>query len=188
MEEWRQVKEFPNYYISNNNGWKRNGQEIKGCISKGYRYVSVGKHTHSQLFHILVAKAFPEICGEWYKGCYVHHINHNRMDNRPENLVVLTASEHSKLHYQDQPDSFKKPSIKRSASISKALKGKPQEDKRIPIIQLSRNGEIIKKWDYISDVVQDGFDPSNVCSCCKGKLKSAYGFKWQYADKSLIVN
>jgi len=28
----------------------------------------------------------------------VHHINHDRQDNRPENLVVLTKAEHQRLH------------------------------------------------------------------------------------------
>ena len=28
----------------------------------------------------------------------VHHINENKLDNRPENLEVMTASEHIKLH------------------------------------------------------------------------------------------
>jgi len=28
----------------------------------------------------------------------VHHLNGNKRDNRPENLEVMTASEHSKLH------------------------------------------------------------------------------------------
>jgi hypothetical protein len=28
----------------------------------------------------------------------VHHINHNRLDNNPKNLLVLTRSEHTRLH------------------------------------------------------------------------------------------
>lgn len=33
----------------------------------------------------------------------VHHINHNRQDNRTENLVVMTKSEHSKMHSHENP-------------------------------------------------------------------------------------
>lgn len=39
----------------------------------------------------LVAIAFPEICGEWYEGCEVDHINTNTKDNRAENLKVVNS-------------------------------------------------------------------------------------------------
>lgn len=182
MEEWKEVKSYPDYCISNKNGWKRKGKTVKGCVSKGYRYVSVGKYKQKQLYHILVAKAFPEICGEWFEGCQVHHINHNSLDNRPENLVIISASEHSKIHYKDQPDSFKKPSAKRNASISKALKGRKAIEKYIPIIQLTKNNEFVKQWDCITDIQKElGYSAGNICWCCKGKLKTAYGFIWRYA-------
>ena len=38
---------------------------------------------------------------------HVHHINGNKTDNRVVNLMVLTASEHSRLHVA-QGDTFKK--------------------------------------------------------------------------------
>ena len=31
----------------------------------------------------------------------VHHINYNKLDNRLENLMVLTRTEHRKLHLKD---------------------------------------------------------------------------------------
>lgn len=30
----------------------------------------------------------------------VHHVNHNKLDNRIENLLLLTKSQHSKIHSQ----------------------------------------------------------------------------------------
>ena len=36
------------------------------------------------------------------KNEVVHHINHDRTDNRLENLMLLTASEHAKLHAKER--------------------------------------------------------------------------------------
>ena len=33
----------------------------------------------------------------------IHHLNFNKIDNRPENIVILTKSEHSKLHAKLKP-------------------------------------------------------------------------------------
>lgn len=38
----------------------------------------------------------------------VHHVNGNKLDNRSENLLVLTSSEHAKLHRRLRPINPKK--------------------------------------------------------------------------------
>jgi len=30
---------------------------------------------------------------------HIHHINHNKLDNRIENLKILSIQEHNKIHY-----------------------------------------------------------------------------------------
>lgn len=50
--------------------------------------------------HIIVAE---EKIGRYLKDDeVVHHINHNRADNRPENLAVMTAKEHMSLHMKER--------------------------------------------------------------------------------------
>lgn len=184
---WRPVKGFEDRYeVSNDNQFrnKKRGVLITGRLSHGYRMVGLGKYEGERAFHILVAQAFPEICGPWFEGCHVHHRNFDRLDNRPENLVVLPASEHTKLHYETAPDTFKKPTEKRVKSISKALTGRRAVEKHIPVVQLTKEGAFVKNWECISDVAEIGYSPGNVCMCCKGQLKTAYGFLWRYAVSS----
>ena len=53
---------------------------------------------------------------------------------------------------------------------------------RIKINQLDKNGNLIKTWDSISEAATYlNFSSGNIVSCLKYKLKTAYGFKWEYA-------
>lgn len=54
-------------------------------------------------YAVYVAKNNPHICGEWFKGCEVHHKDFNRLNDTPENLIVLAPKEHHKIHSQKSP-------------------------------------------------------------------------------------
>lgn len=62
---------------------------------KGYYYYHQNIKGKSLLLSLsrAVAKAFPEICGEWFEGCEIDHINTDKGDNRAENLRVVTHLE-----------------------------------------------------------------------------------------------
>jgi group I intron endonuclease len=49
-----------------------------------------------------------------------------------------------------------------------------------PRIQSVQRGKIVETYSYLSKVKEDGFSPSKVSECCKGKRKSHKGFSWQY--------
>ena len=72
------------------------------------RPIQVNKKRHNRrsiklnkdrvFFNVIMARAFPEICGEWYEGCEVHHIDGNKENDSAENLKVMSYEEHHRLH------------------------------------------------------------------------------------------
>ena len=52
------------------------------------------------------------------------------------------------------------------------------------IVQCDLDGKELRKWDSIYlALCEFGFEhKSRVIRCCKGKLESAFGFKWRYQD------
>lgn len=53
---------------------------------------------------------------------------------------------------------------------------------RKPVQKYTKNGILIKEYDFITQVREDGFNPSNVLSCAMGRknYKTAGGFVWEF--------
>ena len=50
------------------------------------------------------------------------------------------------------------------------------------ILQYTKSGEFVREWASMTAIWQElGIAKSNICACCKGKLKSAGGYVWRYA-------
>lgn len=83
----------------------------------------------------------------------INHINEIKTDNRVDNLEWMTQKDN-----------------KRYSSA-------------VAVNQFTLDGKFIRRWDCLMEVYyQLGFSYGNICCCCKGKKKSAYGFLWKYAD------
>lgn len=63
-----------------------------------YRKRKIKGRTFSE--HRLV---YEQANGSIAPGLVIHHKNHDKLDNRPENLEALSASEHAKHHMQKHP-------------------------------------------------------------------------------------
>lgn len=51
------------------------------------------------------------------------------------------------------------------------------------IVQMNLNGEVVKIWDWLEKVKTEGFNHSNISSCCRGRYAKSNGYKWEYFDK-----
>lgn len=71
-------------------------------------------------------------------------------------------------------------------TISEKLKGKKHDSKAKPILQYDINGDFIKEFSSITDACNIVFNNRsknpNITKCCQGKLKTAYGFIWEYKN------
>ena len=171
MEIWRNIKDYPDYQVSNMGrvkslNYNRTGEEKIMKISKnnwGYLLVNLhkeGKQKHYYI-HRLVATAFipnPDNLSQ------VNHINEDKTDNRVDNLEWCTQQYNTNY-------------------------GTRTEKTQKPVLQFTLDGEFIKQWDSARAVERElGFNNSDLSKCCKGKKKSVGGFKWCYHYKSLWIN
>lgn len=133
------------------------------CNNKqGYKIVSLcGKQ---YLLHRLIAKSFPDICGEWFENCVVHHINHNPEDNKAENLRVFSREEHSNYH--------------RESSITIVKHSKM-------VYQYDYNWNYLRCFNNSTEAALfiNG-DVESIRKSCSNNHNSHYykGYRWLYAD------
>ena len=153
--EWKDVVGYEGKYMVSNDGLVKSlyrNKIIKGEKTRvGYIRVSLydkacAKHIS---VHRLVAEAFiPNPNGY----TVVHHLNHDKRDNRAENLAWMSDKEHRGSHAIEQ--NSKK------------------------VYQYTLDGELAKTWDSVADALRNGY--CNISRCCCGKSKTANGYRWSY--------
>jgi len=167
LEIWRDIKNYEGIYevsklgriksISRNGTIKEN-RILKPNKVMGYSQIVLYKNNKREYkkIHRLVAETFiPNLENKRE----VNHKDGNKTNNCVDNLEWVTTSENQLHSYYELKNNIKS------------------------VIQLSLNNEIIKEWESIAKVEQElKISNADICKCCKGKRKTAGGYKWRYKE------
>jgi hypothetical protein len=164
-EKWCSMKSinYSNYECSNYGRIRNrtNGNILKGAlIASGYKINRLKNDYNKQInerTHRIIAKIF---LGSPKIGQTVDHINRIRSDNKVTNLRWATKSE------------------------QRLNSSKPRKKKGREIYQYDLDGNLIKKWNKLSDIMCDlKCQNRGIIDVCKGRKESYKDSKWAYADE-----
>lgn len=173
-EQWKPIEGYPNYEVSNlgrikslnynhTNTEKLLKPQKDGC---GYLFVSLCKDGKIKLsfVHRLVAQAFIENPNNLPQ---VNHKSEVKTENFVENLEWCNRKHNCNFG-------------KRNEKIAEKLTNGITSKK---VYQYTPQGELIKIWGSTAECGRNGFNYSNIASCCRGKLKTSQGYIWSYLPK-----
>lgn len=162
---------------------KKATQETKDKISKALK----NKYKHSEefknnikLFHIgrIFSDETKLKMSESHKGKIITDETKLKMSLSRANVVITDETK------QKISNSMlgKKKTEEHKENMRLCRLNKPTK-KAIPVIQYDLEGNFIQEWDKIVDILnyfQKTKNDSGITQCCKGRTKTAFGYKWGY--------
>lgn len=65
-------------------------------------------------------------------------------------------------------------------------KMKPKQKNVRKVKQLDLNGDLINIWSTLLEASEKtGTHYTSICNCCRGKIKTANGFMWEYDNSDI---
>lgn len=163
-EEWKEIKDYENYEISNLGRVrnKKTGRILKpGKTRKGYLRVGLWKNGIKKLIsvHRLAALAFLSNPNNYPE---INHKDEDKTNNTVDNLEWCTREYNN--NYGTRTQRF-------------------IEKKNKPVLQFDRLGNFIKEWASATKVYEElGVHQGNISLCCSGNRSSAGGYVWRYKN------
>lgn len=178
-EVWRDVAGYEGLYEVSSLGHVRsldrigsNGRHLKEKKlkprknSRGYLYVNLYRKGKGKtmIIHRLVSKAF---ISNPYNYPEINHKNEIKTDNRVKNLEWCNRKYNNNYGHHNE-------------KVAKALTNGPCSK---PVLQLTLDGSLIKRWPSIMECDRCGFYQQCITDCCNGKRYTHKGYRWQYVKE-----
>ena len=161
FEELYEVSNFGQIRSKNFRSNHKKPIMLKQTLSKdGYYVVKLSNKPFVKTIavHRIVAKTFLENPNNFPE---INHKDENKLNNHAENLEFCT-----RLYNNRYGTRTKRSSLSRQK----------------PVIQMNIIGEVIKKWDCISQPAEI-YNTHHIGECCLGKRKTVKGFVWRYDNE-----
>lgn len=185
-EEWKQIKEFADYYVSNfGRVWSNSSKKgiLKfSCDKHGYLHVALykDKKRYTKLVHRLVAEMFIENLNGYTE---INHKDENKGNNNVENLEWCTRKYN--IFYG-------RAGKERYINVGLTQRYSRNDLKVVECLDIE-SGKVVHKFNSIAEASRTmslktkgsiKCVRSNIASCCNQRKfrNTAYGYKWRFAD------
>ena len=166
IEWWKDIPGYEGKYQASTKGRIRNsrtGRILALHPNRGYLKIGIMKDGKRRYYrvHRLVWEAFN---GQIPDGYEINHINENKLDNRLENLSLLTRKEN----------------INWGTHTERAAIGHYKM-----VMQYDKEGNLVREWESVKSIEEEtGWKKGFIANCCRElpHHKTAYGFIWRYAE------
>lgn len=171
-EIWMNIEGYEDIYQVSNFGRVKSKKYKKDRILKpkmcksGYLQVDLyvnGVSTHKYVHRLVLSTFNPKSDAQKNQ---INHINEIKTDNRLKNLEWITQSDNLKYGT-------------RTERVSKALR---KSKCCRPVLQLTKDGFIVKRWYSISEAKRSGFSHVKISECCNGKRMYYRNYVWKFED------
>lgn len=167
QEIWKDIKGYEGLYQVSNYGNVKSlnykGHKSEHLLSKlpgEYKRVTLYKNKCKKTItiHRLVAQAFIPNPNNYPQ---VNHKDENKYNNCVNNLEWCTHKQN--MNYGTKQD--------RESQIKT----------KYHVLQYDLQGNLIKKWFNLREIILNtNYKKITIMYCCRGKLKTAYGYVWKY--------
>lgn len=153
---WKEISGYEGLYEVSNTGLVRSlwlGK--KRIISPGncHGYLRVGLYKDGKIKNMQVHRLVAEaFLPNPNKLETINHIDEDKTNNNVSNLEWMSRGDNARYSHNK------------------------------PVVQLDKNGNVVATFpSSIEAERQTGINRGNICTCCRGRLKSAGGYIWRYA-------